>query len=246
VRRGACLVVAIAAITAGGAAGAAPRLVVTPISPAAGAPVTIELRGKAKPPVYARLTAPNGTRVKLHLRRATPTRWRAPYRFLEGGRWTIRAVGATRVFYVRSPLTAPPPASEFVPLGAPGCAPPSPSNSITGEVRGRATIGDLWVVGFWLNLATAGRAIPAVVVRVVGKPFKIVWRLRGSGDATFTAIGPDGSRHAPLSLSFHAASNWNRPGDEWGSVFRFTQPGCWQLHAERADNTGDLWLSVRS
>ena len=59
------------------------------------APVTIELRSKAKAPVYAFLTAPSGTRVTLHLRRLSATRWRAPYRFPEGGRWIIRAGGAT-------------------------------------------------------------------------------------------------------------------------------------------------------
>jgi hypothetical protein len=203
------------------------------------------LRAKAKAPVYAHLVAPNGVRVKLRLRRAAATRWRAPYSFLQGGTWTVRAGGATTVVRVRSPLTAPPPASQFVPLGASGCAPPSPSNLISGEARGRATIGDLWAVGFWRNLANKGRT--AILVRVVGKPFKITWRLRGSGDATFAATAPDGSRHAPVSLQFHpGGSNWNRPGDEWGSVFVFTMGGCWHFHVERADNSGEVWVLVRS
>jgi hypothetical protein len=216
------------------------------VSPVAGAPATIEVRAKLKPPVYAYLRAPNGVGVKLRLRRVAKTRWRVAYRFLEAGRWTVRSRGvATRVL-VRSPLSAPPPASGFVPLGGPGCKPPSPANSTTGEIRGSATIGDLWAVGFWLNLAQRGRAIPAIVERVVGKRFKIVWRLRGSGDASFTAIAPDGTRHEPVELRFHVGSNWNRPGDEWGSSFVFTQPGCWQFHAERLDNSGDIWLLVRS
>jgi hypothetical protein len=234
------------AVTAAGAAGGPPRLLVKPVSPVAGAPTTIELRAKLKPPVYAHLRAPNGVGVKLRLRRASATRWRVGYVFLEAGRWTVRAGGATAQVLVRSPLSAPPPASAFVPLGAPGCTPPSPANVITGEVRGSATIGDLWAVGFWLNFANRGPAVPAIVERVVGKPFKIVWRLQGSGDATLTAIAPDGTRHTPLERRFHTGSNWNRPGDEWGSVFLFTQPGCWQMHVQRADNSGDLWLLIRS
>jgi len=247
-RRGACLVAAVAVFGVGGAVAAAPpRLVVTPISPAAGAPVAIELRAKAKPPVYAQLIAPNGVRVKLLLHRVAANRWRARYSFLEGGRWTVHAGVAATVVLVRSPLTAPPPASQFVPLGAAGCKPPSPSNSITGEARGRATIGDLWAVGFWRNLTSRGRTIPAILERVVGKPFKIVWRLRGSGDASFTATAPDGAAHEPLELRFHpGGSNWNRPGDEWGSAFVFTMRGCWHFHAERSDNSGDVWLLVRS
>jgi hypothetical protein len=246
-RRGACLVLAIAAVTAGGATGAAPRLVVTPVSPAVGAKATIELRASLKPPVYATLRAPNGIRVRLRLRRAAAGRWRVSYAFLAGGRWTVQAGGATKQVLIRAPLSSPPPAPTFVPLGAPGCSPPSPSNLITGEVRGRATIGDLWAVGFWLNLADRGVTIPANVVRVVGKPFKITWRLQGSGDASFTAIAPDGRQHAPVDLQFHpGGSNWNRPGDEWGSIFVFTEPGCWHMHVERDDNRGDIWLLVRS
>ena len=236
----------LGAVTAAGAAGGSPRLLVTPVSPVAGAPTTIELRARSKPPVYARLRAPNGVRVTLRLRRAAATRWRVRYAFLEAGRWTVRAGGVTTHVLVRSPLSAPPPASTFLPLGAPGCSPPSPANVLTGEVRGSATIGDLWAVGFWLNLANRGSAVPAILDRVVGKRFKIVWRLRGSGYASFTATAPDGKQYAPRELRPHADSNWNRPGDEWGTIFVFTQPGCWQIHAERADNRGDLWLLVRS
>jgi len=205
--------------------------------------VTIELRAQLKPPVYAHLRSPSGIAIKLRLRRASPTRWRVAYAFLEGGRWTLRAAGAKTRVVVRAPLAAPPPASAFVPLGGPGCKPPSPANAVTGEVRGTATIGDLWAVGFWLNLGTRRAAI---VDDVVDVPFKITWRMRGSGDARFTAIAPDGTHRSPLDLRPHVGSNWNRPGAEWGSVFVFSQPGCWQMHVERRDNSGDIWLLVRS
>ena len=155
----------------------------------------------------------------------------------------MKARGVSKQVLVQSPLAKPPPASTFVPLGQPGCAPPSPANGITGEARGAATTGDLWAWGFNPNLAESREL---VLRGVVGTKFKIVWRMLGSGGATFTAIAPDESRMAPAELQLHGGSNWNRPGDEWGSIFVFTQPGCWQIHVQRADNAGDLWLLVRS
>ena len=133
------------------------------------------------------------------------------------------------------------PASSFVPLGAPGCTPPSPANSTTREARGGATTGDLWAL-----FGSLAEPRLAVLSGVVGKNTKIVWRMRGAGDLTLTKVAPDGARTPPNEFQAHAGSNWNRPGDEWGSIFVFTQPGCWQIHGERTDNSGDLWLLVRS
>jgi len=54
----------------------------------------------------------------------------------------------------------------------------------------------------------------------VGKLVKIVWRMTGSGPLTATATDPDGQ---PLALEFgptrHLSSNYNRPGDEWGTGY---------------------------
>lgn len=203
---------------------------------------TIELRGTFKAPVYATVRSPSETSKRVRLLRAGKTLWRVKVTFAYSGRWTVRARGLSRDVFVRSVLAAPPPASTFVPLGEPGCLPPSPANATTGEARGRATIGDLWAVGLNPNLADPHAAI---LKGVTGKPFKIVWRLEGSGDATFTAISPDGTHHPPRDVQMHG-SNWNRPGDEWGSTFDFTQAGCWQIHVERVNNSGDLWLRVDS
>jgi hypothetical protein len=169
--------------------------------------------------------------------------WRGSFTFPYSGAWTVRTRGVSKKVFVLSPLAAPPPASTFVPLGEPDCRPPSPANGITGEARGAATTGDLWALGFNSTLAESQEA---VLRDVVGTRFKIVWRIRGSGDARFTSIGPDGTHAQPAELQRHGGSNWNRPGDEWGSIFVFTQPGCWQIHVERVDNAGDLWLLVRS
>jgi hypothetical protein len=209
----------------------------------AGAKATIELHAKLKAPVYASVRSPNDVSTKVRLRKVRPSIWRGTFRFAFSGRWTVRARGASRAVFVQSPLAQPPPASTFVPLGKPGCLPASPINLTTYEARGAATKGDLWALLF---VGTLAEPRQAVLQGVIGKPTKIVWRMLGSGDAAFTTVAPDGTRGFPAEVSRHGGSTWNRPGDEWGSIFVFNQPGCWQIHAQRADNEGDLWLLVRS
>jgi hypothetical protein len=136
-----------------------------------------------------------------------------------------------------------PEASTFEPPGEPGCSPPSPVNRTTGEARGVASSGDLWAL-FFVRFTSDQTAV--LSSSVLGQRTKIAWRMRGSGDAAFTAIAPNGVRVAPAAVQFHGGSSWTRPGDEWGTEFVFSQPGCWQLHAQRSDVAGDLWLLVRS
>jgi hypothetical protein len=135
---------------------------------------------------------------------------------------------------------APYPESTFAPLGAPGCSPASPANAISREARGS---GSLWAL---LDVARLSDQHAAVLDGVVGKETKIVWRMSGRGDLRLSAIAPDGATVAPNWIELHAGSNWNRPGDEWGSGLTFSRAGCWQLHAARADDAGDVWLLVRS
>jgi hypothetical protein len=171
----------------------------------------------------------------LRLRVSGRRVWRGRYRFAIPGSWSLSVKGATLHLNVR-----PYPESTFVPLGQPGCSPPSPANGITHEARGSGT---LWAL---LDVGTLGDAHAAVLDGAVGKETKIVWRMGGSGDLELTAVAPDGSRIAPYSLEAHAGSTWERPGDEWGSGFTFSRAGCWQLHAIRDSETGDLWLLIRS
>jgi hypothetical protein len=74
---------------------------------------------------------------------------------------------------------------------------------------------------------------------------KIVWRMTGTGPLSVTFRAPDGERHR---LTFgpeqHGASSWDRPGDEWGTGFKFTSAGCWHIHLARTDASGDVWLDV--
>ena len=243
-RRLACLSIALVALSGSSAEGASPRLIVKPLSPVAGAQATIELHATAKAPVYVDVRAPTGARSRARLQRVRSTLWRGAFTFRKSGLWTLKTGRASTQVLVAAPLPPPAvPASAFSPPGAPGCAPPSPANDTTGEARGTATVGDLWSVGYIHNLA-APRAL--VLRDVVGKPTKILWRMVGSGEATFTGIAPDGSQHPPTDVLRHPWSTWNRPGDEWGSIWRFTSPGCWQIHAERTNNAGDLWLLINS
>jgi hypothetical protein len=242
-RRGACLVFAVGALTCGAAGAASPRLVVKPASPVAGTKATIELHAKLRAPVFASVRSPRGATSKVRLRHAGKMLWRGSFTFAYSGAWTVRARGVSRQVLVQAPLAPPIPASTFVPLGEPDCRPPSPANGISGEARGAASTGDLWAAGFGSTLAESQELVLRGVVNIKSK---ILWRIRGSGGARFTATAPDGTRMEPAQLQFHGGSNWNRPGDEWGSIFIFTQPGCWQIHVDRADNAGDLWLLVRS
>jgi hypothetical protein len=127
-----------------------------------------------------------------------------------------------------------------LPLGAPNCQPPSP---ITPpglgfrDVRGTITsgTGELWA----LPMGGDGPSIHAQ------QDVKIVWRMTGFGDFQIVALGPAGAR-APLLFGpdKHLSSNWQRPGEEWGTGFHFPVAGCWDLHATRDSLAGDVWLLV--
>lgn len=100
-----------------------------------------------------------------------------------------------------------------------------PTSSVNGflEIHGRSS-GQVTLFG----LSFAGYAVPAQ------QEVKIVWRMTGSGSPKFAAVGPSGSRVDPTwGPERHLGSNWNRPGDEWGTGFRFPKPGCWTVRVDR-------------
>jgi hypothetical protein len=79
-----------------------------------------------------------------------------------------------------------------------------------------------------------------------GSPLKIVWRMTGTGDFHLIAIGPQG-QHLPPSWGpeAHGGSNWDRPGDEWGTGFdSLPVAGCWDFHVTRDNASGDVWLVI--
>jgi hypothetical protein len=78
-----------------------------------------------------------------------------------------------------------------------------------------------------------------------GDRAKIVWRSDGSGDFDVVAISPSGEEvPSEFPVTSHLSSNWERAGSEWGSGFRFSEPGCWELRVRHGDASARLWLMV--
>lgn len=137
-------------------------------------------------------------------------------------------------------IAAPSPSPTITGPTTPGlktCQPASPiDNSAVGpEAQGTASNAELWA----LIQSTSG--IPPVAKTEV----KIVWRMTGYYQFTIVALGPAGEQVSPSQgPDPHGGSNWNRPGDEWGTIFTFPVAGCWDLHATRGNTSGDVWLKV--
>jgi hypothetical protein len=104
------------------------------------------------------------------------------------------------------------------------------------EVRGTIPRGELW------GLALG----PGHVPPRSGDELKIVWRMTGRGPLRVAFTAPDGRRR-PLVFGpeFHTTSDYHRPGEEWGTGFRFSAPGCWHIKLTRGTTSGDVWLNVR-
>jgi hypothetical protein len=101
--------------------------------------------------------------------------------------------------------------------------------------QGTATNAELW----GLIMSTTG------VPPLANTEVKIVWRITGSGFFDIVALGPNGMKAPPSQgPTRHLGSNWNRPGDEWGTVFTFPVAGCWDLHITRDNAFGDVWLKI--
>lgn len=80
---------------------------------------------------------------------------------------------------------------------------------------------------------------------VAGNDVKIAWRVTGTGPFQIRAYSPTAESTLPKNgPTAHLGSTWNRPGDEWGTVFVFPTAGCWDLHVTRGDTSGDLWIDV--
>jgi len=69
--------------------------------------------------------------------------------------------------------------------------------------------------------------------------------MTGTGTLTLMGKGPNGHLVKPdWGPEGHGGSNWDRPGDEWGSGFTFPVAGCWDIRATRADIAGDVYIIV--
>ncbi|MEU8262478.1 hypothetical protein AB0C02_17830 [Micromonospora sp. NPDC048999] len=105
------------------------------------------------------------------------------------------------------------------------------------DLEGTGDGAELWALPF---------AKEQEPVLVAGKELKVVWRMTGSGDFAISATGPDGKAVKPVWVEPHGngGSNWNRPGDEWGTGWVFPTAGCWTINATRTSGTGSLVLRV--
>ena len=105
----------------------------------------------------------------------------------------------------------------------------------TGDIRGQATGATLWAL-----------PMPSLPF-VAGRRAKIVWRMTGSGAPQISVTDPNGGEE-PDALQWgpaeHSRSSWNRPGDEWGTGFRFADPGCWHITVRRDDGVGSIAVRV--
>jgi len=74
---------------------------------------------------------------------------------------------------------------------------------------------------------------------------KIVWRITGT-DEEFQAQAQseDGTIILPIWSEYHGGSNWQRPGQEWGTGFNFPTPGCWTIGAARGTTIGEIFIDV--
>ena len=80
---------------------------------------------------------------------------------------------------------------------------------------------------------------------MAGKEIKVVWRMTGRGDLHLDAAGPGGAAVQPIwGPEPHGSSNWDRPGDEWGTGWLFPNPGCWTITATRDGSQGYLVVRV--
>jgi hypothetical protein len=103
------------------------------------------------------------------------------------------------------------------------------------EMQGKATNAELWALFF---------ADPQSIH--VGQEVKVVWRMTGSGDFRITARHAKDIQTQPIwGPEEHGESSWHRPGNEWGTGFKFSFPGCWNLHATRNKAAGDVWIMVQ-
>jgi hypothetical protein len=120
--------------------------------------------------------------------------------------------------------------------GTRSCQPASPLDQGGREVEGTSSSAALW----GLLMPENGASL------TTGELVKIVWRMTGRGPLRLHGIGPGGRGLYPLTgPDMHNGSNWNRPGDEWGTTFRFPVAGCWEIEARRDDQAGFISVFVQ-
>lgn len=77
-----------------------------------------------------------------------------------------------------------------------------------------------------------------------GEEIKMVWAANGTGDFQIRAAQNDTAAELVMGPALHAGSNWDRPGEEWGTAFVFPAPGCWEITISRGNDVAHIWVEV--
>lgn len=110
------------------------------------------------------------------------------------------------------------------------------------EARAHSTEGlEVWALFF-----NTWPLPPGEAVRIpVDEEVKIVWRSTGDGAFTIEAGGPDGMSVEPVwGPDVHGSSNWERPGQEWGTGWIFPATGCWTFEVSRGNTSARVVAEV--
>ena len=118
----------------------------------------------------------------------------------------------------------------------PVCQPSTIQESPNGflEIQGRMkSDGELWALLFFDEPHA-------------NEDLKLVWRITGtSPEFTAQAQHEDGTTSLPIwGPESHGSSNWERPGQEWGTGFNFSEPGCWTITVTSGKTQGEIMLDV--
>jgi hypothetical protein len=129
----------------------------------------------------------------------------------------------------KTPTSLPPTATPIV------CQPSKVLETQTGfgEIQGdMQSEGELWALLFFKTAWTNAEQ-------------KIVWRITGVGGVfEAQAENESGTIVQPVWKQYHDSSTWERPGDEWGTVFIFPEPGCWIITVTYGETKGTIALKV--
>ena len=186
-------------------------------------------------------TSPSRSQYPIPLTRRAGV-CRGTFRFRDEGRWTLRFGRVSKV--VRVLVALPTPHPNGAALGRPGCSPASPITARRPgptEAFGTTTNGQLWRCS--CPATRHWRATPKSFEGTAGTDLKLVLK-RTLGQAATTAIAPDGTQRQPTWQQGHGTSSWERAGNEWGTGWQITEPGCWRIHVGSATTGADLWFKV--
>jgi hypothetical protein len=136
-----------------------------------------------------------------------------------------------------APTDSPPTTAPPHPGPTAAVCPPTPSFGASGNesAQGAGTGMTVYVMLF-----------PVTRVLRHGEELKIAWRITGTGSPVFSARSRRSGTIAPSwGPEVHGGSNWNAPGDEYGTGWIFPAAGCWTITVRRDGGAyGQIALQV--